>query len=83
MTPEQEQAKQLFEEELVKYSVAEYYEYVDSKGLVRSEEDAKMFYEVYRKGVFAGMNYANNKFMESIKNFEDKRKEERNGTEQS
>jgi hypothetical protein len=78
MTPQE--AKQAFEEEIVKYSVAEYYEYVDSKGLVRSEEDAKMFYEVYRKGVFAGMNYANNKFMESIKNFEDKRKEERDGT---
>jgi hypothetical protein len=72
MTPDEK--KQKFEENIVKLAVQEYYKYVDGKGLKRSEEDCKLFYEVYRMGVFAGVEFATEKYIQSIKNFEESKK---------
>lgn len=72
MTPDEK--KQKFEENIVKLAVQEYYKYVDGKGLERSEEDCKLFYEVYRMGVFAGVEFATEKYIQSIKNFEESKK---------
>jgi hypothetical protein len=74
MTPEEKKKK--FEENIVSLAVEEYYKYADGKGLVRSEADAKMFYEVYRMGIFAGVNYATNQYIQSLKNFEEKKNEQ-------
>jgi hypothetical protein len=73
MTPEEK--KRQFEENIITLAVQEYYQYVDEKKLVRSEADSKMFYEVYRMGIFAGVNYATNKYMQSLKNFEENKNE--------
>ena len=73
MTPEEKKKK--FEENIVSLAVEEYYKYADGKGLVRSEADAKMFYEVYRMGIYAGVNFATNQYIQSLKNFEEKKNE--------
>jgi hypothetical protein len=73
MTPDEK--KQKFEENIVKLAVQEYYRYVDEKKLVRSEADSRMFYEVYRMGIYAGVNFATNQYMQSLKNFEEKKNE--------
>jgi hypothetical protein len=74
MTPEEKKKK--FEENIVSLAVEEYYKYADGKGLVRSEADAKMFYEVYRMGIYAGVNFATNQYIQSLKNFEEKKNEQ-------
>jgi len=73
MTPEEK--KRQFEENIITLAVQEYYQYVDEKKLVRSEADSKMFYEVYRMGIFAGVNYATNQYIKSLKNFEENKNE--------
>lgn len=78
MTPEEKKRK--FEENIVKLAVQEYYKYVDAKGLVRSEEDSRMFYEVYRMGIFTGINYATDQYVKSMEKFEQqKQKEKKDG----
>jgi hypothetical protein len=72
----QEEKKRQFEENIITLAVQEYYKYVDGKGLVRSEADSRMFYEVYRMGVYAGVNYATNQYMNSIKRFEEQKQQE-------
>jgi len=74
MTPDEKKRK--FEENIVSLAVEEYYKYADGKGLVRSEADAKMFYEVYRMGIYAGVNFATNQYIQSLKNFEEKKNEQ-------
>ena len=75
MTPEEKKRK--FEEDLIEIAVAEYYHWVDEKNkknplsIVRSELDAKMFYDAMRLGVIRGINYATNQYMQTIKNFEE------------
>lgn len=82
MTPEEKKRK--FEEDLIEIAVAEYYHWVDEKNkknplsIVRSELDAKMFYDAMRLGVIRGINFATNQYMQSLKNFEEKRKDETN-----
>ena len=68
MTPEEK--KWQFEENIITLAVQEYYQYADAKKLVRSEADSRMFYEVYRMGIFAGVNYATDKYIKSIQNYE-------------
>ena len=75
MTPEQEEKKRKFEEDLIEVAVAEYYEYVDVHNRKRSEKDAKMFYDAMRIGVIRGINYATNQYMQSLKNFEEGKKD--------
>ena len=78
MTPDEK--KQKFEENIVKLAVQEYYKYVDGKGLKRSEEDCKLFYEVYRMGIFTGINYATDQYVKSMEKFEQqKQQEKKNG----
>ena len=74
MTPDQEAKKRKFEEDLIEVAVAEYYEYVDVHKRERKEKDAKMFYDAMRLGVIRGINFATNQYMQSLKNFEEKRK---------
>jgi len=82
MTPEEKKRK--FEEDLIEIAVAEYYHWVDERNkknplsIVRSELDAKMFYDAMRLGVIRGINFATNQYMQSLKNFEEKRKDETN-----
>lgn len=73
MTPDQEAKKRKFEEDLIEVAVAEYYEYVDVHKRTRAEKDAKMFYDAMRLGVIRGINFATNQYMQSIKNFEEKK----------
>ena len=73
MTPEEKKRK--FEEDLIEVAVAEYYEYVDVHKRERKEKDAKMFYDAMRLGVIRGINFATNQYMQSLKNFEEKRNE--------
>lgn len=68
MTPDEK--KKQFEENIVKLAVQEYYKYVDGKGIERSEEDCAMFYDVYRMGIFAGINYATDQYVKSMEKFE-------------
>ena len=75
MTPDEKKRK--FEENIVKLAVQEYYKYVDGKGLVRSEEDSRMFYEVYRMGIFAGINYATDQYVKSMERFEQQKQKEK------
>ena len=62
MTPEQER-KLEFEQEIQRMAIAEYYQWVDEKNknnplsIVRSELDAKMFYDAMRLGIKRGMNF--------------------------
>ena len=76
MTPEEKKRK--FEEDIVEIAVAEYYAYVDEHKRERKEKDAKMFYDAMRLGVIRGINFATNQYMQSLKNFEEAKK---NGTE--
>jgi hypothetical protein len=66
-----EEKKRKFEEDIIEVAVAEYYEYVDVHKRTRSEKDAKMFYDAMRLGIVRGINYATNQYMQSIKNFEE------------
>jgi len=62
MTPEEEK-KLGFEQEIQKMAIAEYYRWVDNMNkknplsIVRSELDAKMFYDAMRLGIRRGMNF--------------------------
>ena len=64
-----------FEEDLIEVAVAEYYHWVDAHKDVRSEKHARMFYDAMRLGVIRGINYATNQYMQSLKNFEEKKNE--------
>jgi hypothetical protein len=70
-----EEKKRKFEEDIIEVAVAEYYEYVDVHKRTRSEKDAKMFYDAMRLGIVRGINYATNQYMQSIKNFEESKHE--------
>ena len=72
-----EEKKRKFEEDIIEVAVAEYYEYVDQHKRTRSEKDAKMFYDAMRLGIVRGINYATNQYMQSIKNFEEAKKDGR------
>lgn len=65
--------KRKFEEDLIEVAVAEYYSYVDARKGVRSEKDARLFYDAMRLGVIRGINFATNQYMQSLKNFEEKK----------
>ena len=79
MTPEEKKRK--FEEDLIEVAIAEYYAWVDAKNkvspssVIRSEKDAKMFYDAMRLGVIRGINFATNQYIQSLKNFEEKKDE--------
>ena len=73
MTSTAEEKKRKFEEDLIEVAVAEYYEYVDVHNRTRSEKDARMFYDAMRLGVIRGINFATNQYMQSLKNFEEKK----------
>ena len=70
-----EEKKRKFEEDIIEIAVAEYYAYVDDHKRTRSEKDAKMFYDAMRLGVVRGINFATNQYMQSLKNFEEKKKD--------
>jgi len=69
MTPDEKKRK--FEEDLIEVAVAEYYHWVDVHKGVRSEKDARMFYDAMRLGVIRGINFATNQYMNSLKKFEE------------
>jgi hypothetical protein len=73
MTPEEKKRK--FEEDIIEVAVAEYYAYVDEHKRERKEKDAKMFYDAMRLGVIRGINFATNQYMQSLKNFEEGKKD--------
>jgi hypothetical protein len=73
MTPDEKKRK--FEEDLIEIAVAEYYQWVDVHKDVRSEKQARMFYDAMRLGVIRGINFATNQYMQSLKNFEEARKD--------
>ena len=76
-----EEKKRKFEEDIIEVAVAEYYQWVDEKNkknplsVVRSQKDAMMFYDAMRLGVIRGINFATNQYMQSIKNFEESKHE--------
>jgi hypothetical protein len=70
-----EEKKRKFEEDIIEVAVAEYYEYVETHNRTRSEKDAKMFYDAMRLGIVRGINYATNQYMQTIKNFEEGKKD--------
>ena len=70
-----EEKKRKFEEDIIEVAVAEYYRYVDVHSRTRSEKDAKMFYDAMRLGVIRGINFATNQYMQSLKNFEEAKHE--------
>jgi len=74
MTPDEKKRK--FEEDLIEIAVAEYYQWVDVHKGVRSEKDARMFYDAMRLGVIRGINFATNQYLQSLKNFEEKKNEQ-------
>ena len=73
MTPEEKKRK--FEQDIIEVAVAEYYHWVEAHEDVRSEKHAKMFYDAMRLGVIRGINYATSQYMQSLKNFEEKKNE--------
>ena len=79
MTPEEKKRK--FEEDIIEVAVAEYYAYVDKcneerpNSKVRSEKESEVFYYAMRLGVVRGINYATNQYMQSLKNFEEGKKD--------
>ena len=75
MTPDQEDKKRKFEEDLIEIAVAEYYQWVDVHKDVRSEKQARMFYDAMRLGVIRGINFATNQYIQSLKNFEEAKKD--------
>jgi hypothetical protein len=72
-----EEKKRKFEEDIIEVAVAEYYEYVETHKRTRSEKDAKMFYDAMRLGIVRGINFATNQYMQSLKNFEEKKNEDK------
>jgi len=70
-----EEKKRKFEEDIIEVAVAEYYAYVEEHKRERKEKDAKMFYDAMRLGIVRGINYATNQYMQSIKNFEEGKKD--------
>jgi hypothetical protein len=70
-----EEKKRKFEEDIIEVAVAEYYEYVETHNRTRSEKDAKMFYDAMRLGIVRGVNFATNQYMQSLKNFEEGKKD--------
>ena len=70
-----EEKKRKFEEDIIEVAVAEYYHYVEEHKRTRSEKDAKMFYDAMRLGIVRGINFATNQYMQSLKNFEEKKNE--------
>jgi hypothetical protein len=70
-----EEKKRKFEEDIIEVAVAEYYAYADEHKRERKEKDAKMFYDAMRLGVIRGINFATNQYMQSLKNFEEKKNE--------
>jgi hypothetical protein len=70
-----EEKKRKFEEDIIEIAVAEYYLYADEHKRERKEKDAKMFYDAMRLGVIRGINFATNQYMQSLKNFEEKKNE--------
>ena len=81
MTPDEKKRK--FEEDLIEIAVAEYYHWVDEKNkknplsIVRSELDAKMFYDAMRLGVIRGINFATNQYIQSMERFEQQKQKEK------
>ena len=71
-----EDKKRKFEEDLIEVAVAEYYQWVDAHKGVRSEKDARMFYDAMRTGVIRGINFATNQYMQSLKNFSEQQNKE-------
>ena len=71
-----EEKKRKFEEDIIEVAVAEYYHWVDAHKGVRSEKDARMFYDAMRLGVVRGINYATNQYMESLRKFEESKQKE-------
>jgi len=74
MTPEEKKRK--FEEDIIEVAVAEYYHWVELNKATRSEKDARMFYDAMRLGVVRGINFATNQYIQSLKNFEEKKNEQ-------
>jgi hypothetical protein len=72
-----EEKKRKFEEDIIEVAVAEYYQWVDAHKGVRSEKDARMFYDAMRLGVVRGINYATNQYMESLRKFEKEKEDGR------
>jgi hypothetical protein len=76
-----EEKKRKFEEDIIEVAVAEYYRWVDDMNKknplsrVRSEKDSRMFYDAMRLGVIRGINFATNQYMQSLKNFEEGKKD--------
>jgi len=87
MTPDQEAKKRKFEEDIIEVAVAEYYRWVDDMNkknplsIVRSELDAKMFYDAMRLGVIRGINFATNQYIESLRKFEEAKKDGHTGND--
>jgi hypothetical protein len=71
-----EEKKRKFEEDIIEVAVAEYYAYVEEHKRERKEKDAKMFYDAMRLGIVRGINFATNQYMQSLKNFEEEKKNE-------
>jgi hypothetical protein len=76
-----EEKKRKFEEDIIEVAVAEYYEYVETHNRTRSEKDAKMFYDAMRLGIVRGINFATNQYIESLRKFEEGKKDGSNNTE--
>jgi hypothetical protein len=72
-----EEKKRKFEEDIIEVAVAEYYQWVDAHKGVRSEKDARMFYDAMRLVVVRGINYATNQYMESLRKFEKEKEDGR------
>ena len=70
-----EEKKRKFEEDIIEVAVAEYYHWVEVHKDVRSEKYARMFYDAMRLGVVRGITFATNQYMQSLKNFEEKKNE--------
>jgi hypothetical protein len=71
-----EEKKRKFEEDIIEVAVAEYYHWVEVHKDVRSEKHARMFYDAMRLGIVRGINFATNQYMQSLKNFEEEKKNE-------
>jgi hypothetical protein len=70
-----EEKKRKFEEDIIEVAVAEYYQYVETHNRTRSEKDAKMFYDAMRLGIVRGVNFATNQYIESLRKFEEAKKD--------
>ena len=70
-----EEKKRKFEEDIIEVAVAESYHWVEVHKDVRSKKHARMFYDAMRLGVVRGITFATNQYMQSLKNFEEKKNE--------